>query len=74
MSRCVCCDRMLIRTTGSRVLSSGEKVEETFCNVCRNEVNKILYSDNSFKFTQFEGILDQELRYGAVTPTRNPNY
>lgn len=65
---------MLVRTTGYRVLPDGTKVEETFCNTCRNEVNKILYSDSSFKFTQFEGILDQELRYGAVTPTRNPKY
>ena len=74
MSRCSCCDRILVRPTGKRKLEDGTTTEETFCNVCRNEVNKILYSDNSFKFTQFEGILDQELRYGAVTPTRNPNY
>ena len=72
--RCSCCNTMLLRTTGKRKLEDGSLVEETFCNVCRNEVNKILYSDNSFKFTQFEGILDQELRYGAVTPTRNPTY
>ena len=65
---------MLVRTTGKHKLEDGSLVEETFCNVCRNEVNKILYSDNSFKFTQFEGILDQELRYCAVTPTRNPSY
>ena len=37
--RCQCCNRILLRPTGTRTLSDGMKVEETFCNVCRNEVN-----------------------------------
>ena len=74
MTRCVCCDRCLIRTTGKRKLADGTSVEETFCNVCRNEVNKIMYDDAVFKSPQFEGILDQELCYGNVTPQRSPKY
>ena len=40
--RCECCDRILLRTTGTRTLADGSKVEETFCNICRDEVRKIL--------------------------------
>ena len=72
--RCICCDRILRHTTGSRILPDGTKVVEDFCNVCRNEVNKIMYTDYETKFTQFEGILDQQLCYGSVTPQRNPSY
>lgn len=61
-------------TTGSRVLPDGTKVIEDFCNVCRNEINKIMYTDYNTEFTQFEGILDQQLCYGAITPQRNPSY
>ena len=41
--RCVCCNAVLLRTAGKRTLPTGEKIEETFCNVCRNEVNKNPY-------------------------------
>ena len=43
--RCVCCNRLLLRPTGYRVLPDGEKIEETFCNICRREVNLILHDD-----------------------------
>lgn len=72
--RCQCCNRILTRPTGSRVLASGEKVEETFCNVCRNEVDKILRDDSYNKNTKFEGIVEQQMFYGCVTPQKNPVY
>lgn len=72
--RCQCCDRMLLRTTGTRVLASGEKVEETFCNICRDEVRKILRDDYFVKDTKFEGIVEQQMFYGVVTPQKNPIY
>ena len=72
--RCTCCNRILSRPTGSRVLASGEKVEETFCNVCRNEVDKILRDDFAVKNTKFEGIVEQQMFYGCVTPQKNPVY
>ncbi len=72
--RCTCCNRILTRPTGSRVLASGEKVEETFCNVCRNEVDKILRDDSYNKNTKFEGIVEQQMFYGCVTPQKNPVY
>ena len=72
--RCTCCNRILTRPTGSRVLASGEKVEETFCNVCRHEVDKILRDDSYNKNTKFEGIVEQQMFYGCVTPQKNPIY
>ena len=79
--RCVCCNTMLLRTTGMRTLPDGNKIEETFCNVCRHEVDKILrddsyYSsaDNNNKNTKFEGIVEQQMFYGCVTPQKNPVY
>ena len=51
--RCVCCNRLLIRTTGKRKLSDGSIIEETFCNVCRNEVNQILRDDSYNKSNEF---------------------
>ena len=77
--RCVCCNRILLRTTGMRTLSDGSKTEETFCNVCRHEVDKILrdsyynYVDNNNN-TKFEGIVEQQMFYGCVTPQKNPIY
>jgi hypothetical protein len=70
---------MLLRTTGMRTLPDGSKTEETFCNVCRHEVNQILRDsyynsvDNS-KNTKFEGIVEQQMFYGCVTPQKNPVY
>ena len=72
--RCQCCNRILTRPTGSRVLASGEKIEETFCNVCRHEVDKILRDDSYNKNTKFEGIVEQQMFYGCVTPQKNPVY
>ena len=77
MSRCQCCNRILTRLTGSRVLSSGEKIEETFCNTCRHEVDKILhgsYYNSGDNNTKFEGIVEQQMFYGCVTPQKNPIY
>lgn len=77
--RCQCCNRILLRPTGTRTLSDGMKVEETFCNVCRNEVNQILRDgyynsvDNN-KNAKFEGIVEQQMFYGCVTPQKNPIY
>jgi K+-transporting ATPase A subunit len=54
------------------------KVEETFCNVCRNEVNQILrdsyYNSADNNNTKFEGIVEQQMFYGCVTPQKNPVY
>jgi len=78
--RCTCCNRILIRPTGKRKLEDGSFVEETFCNVCRYEVDKILrdsyYSsaDNNNKNIKFEGIVEQQMFYGCVTPQKNPIY
>ena len=77
--RCTCCDRILLRTTGTRTLSDGTKIEETFCNVCRHEVDKILRdsyynSADSNKNAKFEGIVEQQMFYGCVTPQKNPIY
>ena len=65
---------MLLRPTGTRTLSDGTKIEETFCNVCRNEVNQILRDDYYNKNTKFEGIVEQQMFYGCVTPQKNPVY
>ena len=72
--RCTCCNTMLLRTTGMRTLPDGSKTEETFCNVCRNEVNQILRDDSYNKNTKFEGIVEQQMFYGCVTPQKNPIY
>ena len=72
--RCTCCNRILMRPTGTRTLSDGTKIEETFCNVCRNEVNQILRDDSYNKNTKFEGIVEQQMFYGCVTPQKNPVY
>ena len=75
MSRCQCCNRVVTRVTGMRTLPTGEKVEETFCNVCRNEVNKMwLGLDDNARTCQFEGIVEQQMFYGAMTPQKNPSY
>ena len=74
MCRCICCNTMLLRTTGMRTLPDGNKIEETFCNVCRNEVNQILRDDSYIKNTKFEGIVEQQMFYGCVTPQKNPVY
>ena len=74
MCRCICCNTMLLRTTGMRTLPDGNKIEETFCNVCRNEVNQILRDDSYIKNTKFEGIIEQQMFYGCVTPQKNPVY
>ena len=75
--RCTCCDRILLRPTGSRTLSDGTKIEETFCNTCRHEVDKILrdsYYNSVDNNTKFEGIVEQQMFYGCVTPQKNPIY
>ena len=74
MCRCVCCNTMLLRTTGKRKLEDGSFVEETFCNTCRHEVDKILRDDSYNKNTKFEGIVEQQMFYGCVTPQKNPVY
>ena len=69
--RCVCCNRVLLRTTGKRKLPDGNLVEETFCNTCRHEVDKILRDsyynsvDNNNN-TKFEGIVEQQMFYGCL--------
>ena len=73
--RCTCCNRVLSRPTGKRKLPDGSSVEETFCNVCRNEVNQILrdsYYNSVDNNTKFEGIVEQQMFYGCVTPQKNP--
>ncbi len=76
--RCVCCNVALLRTTGMRTLPDGNKIEETFCNVCRNEVNQILrdsyYNSVDNNNAKFEGIVEQQMFYGCVTPQKNPVY
>ena len=76
--RCTCCNRILMRPTGTRTLSDGTKIEETFCNVCRHEVDKILrdsyYNSADNNNTKFEGIVEQQMFYGCVTPQKNPVY
>ena len=72
--RCVCCNVVLRRTTGMRTLSDGSKIEETFCNVCRDEVNKSLRDLDYNKDVKFEGIVEQQMFYGCVTPQKNPVY
>ena len=67
-----------MRPTGKRKLEDGSFVEETFCNVCRNEVDKILrdsyYNSVDKNNTKFEGIVEQQMFYGCVTPQKNPIY
>lgn len=72
--RCICCNTMLLRTTGMRTLPDGNKIEETFCNTCRHEVDKILRDTEYNKNTKFEGIVEQQMFYGCVTPQKNPVY
>ena len=75
MSRCSCCNRILHRVTGMRTLPDGSKVEETFCNTCRNEVNKVLRENTNYSVEyQFEGIVDQLMIYGSVTPSKKSQY
>ena len=42
--------------------------------MCRNEVDKILRDDSYNKNTKFEGIIEQQMFYGCVTPQKNPVY
>ena len=72
--RCTCCNTILLRTTGKRKLEDGSFIEETFCNTCRHEVDKILRDDYYNKNTKFEGIVEQQMFYGCVTPQKNPVY
>ena len=72
--RCTCCNTMLLRTTGKRKLADGSVVEETFCNTCRHEVDKILRDTEYNKNTKFDGIVEQQMFYGCVTPQKNPVY
>ena len=72
--RCTCCNTILLRTTGKRKLEDGSVIEETFCNTCRYEVDKILRDDSYNKNTKFEGIVEQQMFYGVVTPQKNPIY
>lgn len=74
--RCACCNKMLTHTTGYRLLPDGTKVEENFCNECRNVVNKALHDKEDYdtKTYRFEGIVEQQIRYGSVTPQKNPAY
>lgn len=72
--RCICCNTMLLRTTGMRTLPDWNKIEETFCNVCRHEVDKILRDTEYNKNTKFDGIIEQQMFYGCVTPQKNPVY
>lgn len=72
--RCVCCNKILLRPTGYRVLPDGEKIEETFCNICKHEVNLILHDDTYTSNAKFEGIVEQQMFYGCVTPQKNPVY
>ena len=72
--RCTCCNTTLLRTTGKRKLEDGTTIEETFCNTCRHEVDKILRDDYYNKNTKFEGIVEQQMFYGCVTPQKNPIY
>jgi len=65
---------MLLRTTGKRKLEDGSFVEETFCNTCRHEVDKILRDTEYNKNTKFDGIVEQQMFYGCVTPQKNPVY
>jgi hypothetical protein len=65
---------MLLRTTGKRKLEDGTFVEETFCNTCRHEVNQILRDTEYNKNTKFDGIIEQQMFYGCVTPQKNPIY
>lgn len=74
MSRCECCDRVLLRTTGKRKLEDGSLVEETFCNICKHEVTKCLLDLEYNKDYKFDGILEQQLLHGCVTPQKNPKY
>ena len=75
MSRCSCCNRILHRITGMRTLPDGSKTEETFCNTCRNEVNKVLRDNTNYSVEyQFEGIVDQLMIYGSVTPSKKSQY
>ena len=72
--RCTCCNTILLRTTGKRKLEDGSVIEETFCNTCRYEVDKILRDDSYNKNTKFDGIVEQQMFYGVVTPQKNPVY
>lgn len=75
MSRCTCCNQVLTRSNGYRTLPDGTKVEETFCSRCRAEVNSCLYeSDYDTREYKFEGVIEQQLRYGAVTPAKKVQY
>ena len=75
MSRCSCCNRIRHRVTGTRKLRDGSIVEETFCNTCRNEVNKVLRDTTNYSVEyQFEGIVDQLMIYGSVTPSKKSVY
>ena len=72
--RCTCCNRILMRPTGKRKLEDGSFIEETFCNTCRHEVDKILRDTEYDKNAKFEGIVEQQMFYGCVTPQKNPIY
>lgn len=73
MSRCVCCDKMLIRTTGKRKLQDGSRVEETFCYECRAAIKYYYYANEYENESDLDDIFTN-LVYGGVTPPKSSQY
>lgn len=72
--RCSCCNAILHRVTGMNT-PDGSKIDETFCNTCRNEVNKVLGIPPPILLNiNLEGIVDQLMIYGCVTPSKKSVY
>lgn len=73
--RCACCDRMLFMVTGYRKLPDGTRVEEDFCNVCRNAVHESNYPISVVETQENEiESLVNELIHNGVTPAKTPKY
>lgn len=73
--RCTCCNQVLVRSSGYQKLPDGTKVEETFCSRCREVVRSCQHEgDYDTREYKFEGVIEQQIRYGSVTPARKVQY
>ena len=54
--RCVCCNRVLLRTTGKRKLPDGTLIEETFCMSVETKLIKSYVIQNIIRIQSLMGL------------------
>lgn len=79
MCRCASCNAIMYNNSGWITLPDGTKVEENLCPRCRVEVRKamsidITKPDSLSDKVLFKDIIEQQIKYGAVTPSKKVPY